>query len=155
MDENSFVNPNSTWKPPAETPNPYRQAKIVKQVVEVAPMVIPFPTANSTKKICLPFQMKILTKLLTRFSANSRSVTFAPNLKMLPEIIFESTEQSSTANFDESMKSKNFFRIMAGSWSATRCATFRTAAPIVSAVSVFRKFLRSEWRLFGKTACKS
>lgn len=36
-----------TWQPPNKgAPNPYYQAKIVKQVVEVAPTVIPFPTAN-------------------------------------------------------------------------------------------------------------
>ena len=46
MQKNSFVNPNMTWKPPDKTPNPYRQAKIVKQVVEVAPLVVPFPTAD-------------------------------------------------------------------------------------------------------------
>ena len=46
MQKNSFVNPNMTWKPPDKTPNLYRQAKIVKQVVEVAPLVIPFPTAD-------------------------------------------------------------------------------------------------------------
>ena len=47
MDENPFVKQDATWQPPNKgAPNPYRQAKIVKQVVEVAPMVIPFPTAN-------------------------------------------------------------------------------------------------------------
>ena len=47
MDENPFVNQNTTWQPPNKgAPNLYQQAKIVKQVVEVAPMVIPFPTAN-------------------------------------------------------------------------------------------------------------
>lgn len=46
MAENPFVNQNATWKPPDGTRNPYQSAKIVKQVVEVTPMVIPFPTAN-------------------------------------------------------------------------------------------------------------
>ena len=47
MAENPFVNQNATWKPPNKgAPNPYRQAKIVKQVVEVAPLVVPFPTAD-------------------------------------------------------------------------------------------------------------
>ena len=47
MAENPFVKQGVTWQPPNRAaPNPYRQAKIVKQVVEVAPMVIPFPTAN-------------------------------------------------------------------------------------------------------------
>ena len=47
MDENPFVKQDATWQPPNKgAPNPYRQAKIVKQVVEVAPLVIPFPTAD-------------------------------------------------------------------------------------------------------------
>ncbi|MBR4152006.1 MAG: hypothetical protein IKT98_03530 [Selenomonadaceae bacterium] len=51
MDENPFVNQNTTWQPPNKgAPNPYRQAKIVKQVVEVAPMEIPFSTADFEPK---------------------------------------------------------------------------------------------------------
>lgn len=46
MDENPFVKQDATWQPPNKgAPNPYRQAKIVKQVVEVAPLVVP-PTAD-------------------------------------------------------------------------------------------------------------
>ena len=36
MDENPFVKQDARWQPPNKgAPNPYRQAKIVKQVVEV------------------------------------------------------------------------------------------------------------------------
>lgn len=46
MAENPFVKQNVTWKPTDGKSNPYRQAKIVEQVVEVVPTVSPFPTAN-------------------------------------------------------------------------------------------------------------
>ena len=45
MDENPFVKQKSTWKPPDKRSNPYRRAKFVRQVVEVAPLVVPFPTS--------------------------------------------------------------------------------------------------------------
>lgn len=47
MNENPFVKRDVMWQPPnKEAPNPYHQAKIVKQVVEIAPTVISFSTAN-------------------------------------------------------------------------------------------------------------
>ena len=46
MSENPF-NKNTTWQPPNKgAPNPYRKAKIIKQVVEVVPTKIPFPKSN-------------------------------------------------------------------------------------------------------------
>lgn len=51
MDENEtpFFKSDS-WKPPDKVENPYQQAKIVKQVVEVAPRTIPFSTADFAPK---------------------------------------------------------------------------------------------------------
>ena len=46
MAENPFVNQSTTWKPPDRTKNPYQTANIVRQVVEVTPIVIPFPTST-------------------------------------------------------------------------------------------------------------
>ena len=43
MAENPFIKQDATWQPPNKgAPNPYRQAKIMKQVVEVAQISIPF-----------------------------------------------------------------------------------------------------------------
>ena len=44
MSENPFLKQGKTWKPPDNVTNPYRPAKIIKQIIETVPIEIPFPT---------------------------------------------------------------------------------------------------------------